>query len=93
MLSCCLPRRFWFVPQETSLDDFRSSLKEKWEVRVGLEEKEKEAAKAAKQREMETKKQVCRCASACVALYYYCTTWHGPLIHLSLGVSTIEPRL
>lgn len=45
-------------PQETSLDDFRSSLKDKWEVRVGLEEEEKEAAKAAKKREMESKKEV-----------------------------------
>eukprot|EP00903_Cladosiphon_okamuranus_P016644 g15350.t1 len=43
--------------EEASLDDFRSSLKEKWEVRVGLEKKEKEAVKAAKLREMESKKE------------------------------------
>lgn len=51
-------RRSGVGRQETSLDDFRSSLKDKWEVRVGLQEKEKEAAKAAKQREMESKKEV-----------------------------------
>lgn len=49
---------FLLVRQETGLDDFRSALEERWEVRVGLEEKEKEAAKAAKQREMESKKEV-----------------------------------
>ncbi len=62
--------------QETSLDDFSSALKERWEARIRLEQQEKEAAKVAKQKEMEIKKEVCSMfcvarahAFACVCVY------------------------
>lgn len=64
--------------QETSLDDFSSALKERWEARIQLEQLEKEAAKATKQKEMEIKKEVCLmfsvararvCLSSCVCLF------------------------
>ncbi|CAM9149865.1 unnamed protein product [Pylaiella littoralis] len=43
--------------EDTNLDDFRSSLKQRWEVKLGLEQEVEEAAKAAKQKEMDSRKE------------------------------------
>lgn len=41
-----------------SLDEFRSTLKKRWDVKAQLAEEEKEAAKAAKLKEMDNKLEV-----------------------------------
>lgn len=41
-----------------SLDEFRSELQERWRARKGEEEREREAAKAARLREMDSKMEV-----------------------------------
>lgn len=42
---------------EEDLDEFRVTLKERWEARLGKEKKEREAAKAVKLKEMDSKKE------------------------------------
>ena len=60
MISPLLRSLFAVRCSHQSLDEFRSTLRDRWEVRVGLEEAEKEAAKAAKLKERDSKKEV-RC--------------------------------
>ena len=48
------------VPSQ-DLDEFRSTLKDRWEARLELEAKEREAAKAAKLKELDMKKEVFSC--------------------------------
>ncbi|CBJ30946.1 hypothetical protein Esi_0226_0020 [Ectocarpus siliculosus] len=43
--------------EDNDLGEFRSALNERWDMKVEHEEKEKEAAKAAKQKEMDSKKE------------------------------------
>lgn len=70
-----------------SLDEFRSTLKLRWDVRVGLQEQEKEEAKAAKQREIDSRKEVC--VGVCLSLFV-CLCFFSDAQRCILGQSRVR---